>query len=126
MLRLLLVLVAILAFHAPAQAQSSAGGQSTGSQQAPGGLIGLAVRVRERDRIVGEVADVIERNEGIGVVVQIEGQDHRPVLIGPDALEREGGKLYLTISESDLRDLPTFESGSGQPDSSSMPGKKLQ
>jgi hypothetical protein len=79
------------------------------------------VRLRERDRIVGEVADVIERNGGIALVVQVEAQDHRPVLLGPDAVEPAGGKLYLKISEAAPRELPTFESGSGEPEGEALP-----
>jgi hypothetical protein len=137
------VVVSLLVLYGAAWAQpagTAPGTETMARPSAPDRLIGLAVRLRERDRIVGEVTEVVARQGRSGLVVQIESQDHRPVLLDADAVEQEGGKLYLGISESALRDLPTFETASGEPAAppdgktapgwgepqGGMPGKKPQ
>jgi hypothetical protein len=123
-----LALIAALAVSGTAWAQAAGSADRAGPGRedmarpsAPDRLIGLPVRLRERDRIVGEVAEVVTRDGRSGLVVQVESQDHRPVLLDADAVEQEGGKLYLAISEAALRELPTFESASGGPGSTTLP-----
>jgi len=119
-----LVVIAAITVSGEAWAQPAGGvdGAAPGTEEmarpsAPDSLIGLPVRLRARDRVVGEVAEVVQSQGRSGLVVQIESQDHRPVLLDADAVEQEGGTLYLAISESALRALPTFESASGEPES---------
>jgi hypothetical protein len=107
--------------QAPGEAGRAAQGDGAARPAAPDRLIGMAVRLRERDRVVGEVAEVVEHRGRAGLIVQIEAQDHRPVLLTAEAIEQEGGKLYLAISESDLNALPTFESASGDAGSQTLP-----
>jgi hypothetical protein len=120
-----LVTITCLALAAPAWAQQGGragpGNEEMARPSAPDRLVGKTVRLRGEGRAVGEVAEVVDRQGRSGLVVQIASQEKRPVLLDADAVEQEGGTLYLAISEAALRGLPTFESASGAP-----PGRKVK
>ena len=119
-----LVVIATLALSGAVLAQPglpAPGNEDMARPSAPDRLVGMPVHLRARDRVVGAVAEVAARDGRSGLVVQIDSQDGRPVLLDADAVEQVGGKLYLAISESALRALPTFESASGAAEG--RPGK---
>lgn len=119
--------IAVLAAPGGALAQSAA--QEPASQQqealqvrpaAPpsrSDLIGKEVRLRDRDRVIGEITDVLEQDgKPASAVIQVE-ERNEPVLIDLRAIEQQGGKLMLVLSDQELKTLPVYRGpGSGRND----------
>lgn len=68
-------------------------------------MIGREVRSPDRDRVIGEVEDVTESPSGQRFVIHLEDQD-RSVAVDWNQLQRQGGKLYLDMTDAQIAALP--------------------